>query len=182
MQAREHAIILGSSGSGKTTLLHLIGALMPARAGSILLNGYSYGKNNLDRWRGENVGIVFQKPHLVGALTVTENLNLAFTLNNKKMDGQRRDGIVEKLGLNKWKQKKPYQLSQGQAQRVSIARALMNDPKLILADEPTASLDDKNAEEVIELLQSQAHENEAILIIATHDQRVKDRFKNQYVL
>lgn len=177
-----HALILGDSGSGKTTLLHLLGGIMPAKSGTIELNDNVYPTKNLDKWRGNNIGIVFQRPHLVSSLSIIENLNLAFSLVGNKVSTQRTESLMAALNLTDLKNQKPYQLSQGQAQRVSIARALINKPQLLLADEPTASLDDTNAQKVIELLKSQAKENEAMLIIATHDKRVKDEFENKMEL
>ena len=181
----EHAAILGNSGSGKTTLLHLIGGLMQPERGSVKINGQEMAElkgSKLDRFRGANIGIVFQKPHLVRSLTVRENISLAQTLS--KASGNKRDidDLLESLDIAALRDRKVYQISQGQAQRVSIARALVNAPKLLLADEPTASLDDENCSRVIQLFKSQAKEKQASLIVATHDQRVKSEFQNQLSL
>lgn len=179
----EHAMILGDSGSGKTTLLHLLAALMHADQGTISLEGTVYpALKNIDTWRGQNIGMVFQKAHLVGALTVEENLDLAFLLNNNKVDKDRKRKVMDQLRIDEIRKSKPHQISQGQAQRVSIARALMNNPKLLLADEPTASLDDANAEAVVSLLKQQAEDTNAILVVATHDRRVKEHFENRLEL
>lgn len=177
-----HGIILGNSGSGKTTLLHLIGGLMPPKEGLLEVGGENLSEKSntkLDRFRGENIGIVFQKPHLVRSLTVKENLTLSQYLGQKKTDGKRAEEILAQLGIKDLKNRKIHQISQGQAQRVSIARAVINSPKLLLADEPTASLDDENCKKVIDLLKSQAEETGATLIVATHDHRVKSEFKNE---
>ncbi|MEO1256541.1 MAG: ATP-binding cassette domain-containing protein [Bacteroidota bacterium] len=180
-----HGIILGNSGCGKTTLLHLIGGLMLPKQGHIEVAGEVLSQKSttaLDRFRGEHIGIVFQKPHLVQALSVQENLLLAQYLGKKKQDLSLVKQVLEGLGIEKLAKRKIYQISQGQAQRVSIARAVINSPKLLLADEPTASLDDENCKKVIDLLKSQATQSGATLIVATHDHRVKSEFKNQLSL
>ncbi len=185
VDAGNHAIILGNSGSGKTTLLHLIGGLMPPKEGFLEVAGENLStKSNakLDRFRGENIGIVFQKPHLVRSLSVKENLTLSQYLGQKKIDAKRADEVLFHLGIQELANRKVHQISQGQAQRVSIARAVINSPKLLLADEPTASLDDENCKRVIDLLKNQAEETGATLIVATHDHRVKNEFKNQLAL
>ena len=180
-----HAIIIGNSGCGKTTLLHLVAGLMPPKEGVLEVAGENLAdKSNtgLDRFRGEHIGIVFQKPHLVRSLTVRENLELSQYLARKKKDGKRVDQVLDHLGIKDLAGRKIYQISQGQAQRVSIARAVINSPKLLLADEPTASLDDENCKKVIALLKYQAEQTGATLIVATHDHRVKNEFKNQLSL
>jgi len=181
VNSMEGALILGDSGSGKTTLLHLIGGLLRSSFGTLSLEKeiYSnYSNKKLDSWRGNAVGIVFQNAHLVKSLNVKENLDLVFSLNGKKIDKAKRNQLISSLKLEEVKNNLPHQISQGQAQRVSIARALVNSPKLLLADEPTASLDDTNTEIVVKLLKEQAKENSAMLIISTHDSRVKTEFQN----
>jgi len=181
----DHAVILGSSGSGKTTLLHLIGGLMTPISGQVIISGEDLATlkgGALDKFRGQNVGIVFQKSHLIKSLTVAENLGLAQTLGGNPRNTGRIDMILERLGISELKKRKVHQISQGQAQRVSIARAVINEPKLLLADEPTASLDDENCVRVVNLLKEQANSNDTTLIVATHDQRVKGEFENQLSL
>ena len=185
VEAGNHAIILGNSGCGKTTLLHLIGGLMPLKQGTLKVAGEDLSEKSnvkLDRFRGENIGIVFQKPHLVRSLSVKENLTLSQYLGQKKIDGKRADEVLSQLDIKELANRKIHQISQGQAQRVSIARAVINAPKLLLADEPTASLDDENCKKVIDLLKTQAEETGATLIVATHDHRVKSEFENQLAL
>jgi putative ABC transport system ATP-binding protein len=126
---------------------------------------------SLDLFRGQHIGIVFQKPHLISALTVKENLELVHFFSKKK--GQNLDQLLRDLGIHDKGNASVLTLSEGEAQRVSIARALANSPQLILADEPTSSLDDENTEKVIQLLKTQASKIGAALIIVTHDQRVK---------
>lgn len=158
---------------------------MAPKEGSLEVSGENLSgksKSKLDRFRGENIGIVFQKPHLVRSLSVKENLTLSQYLGQKKTDSKRADEVLKRLGIKELANRKIHQISQGQAQRVSIARAVINSPKLLLADEPTASLDDENCKKVIDLLKSQAEETGATLIVATHDHRVKSEFKNQLAL
>ena len=181
----KHAMILGSSGCGKTTLLHLLAGLMKVPTGSISISGELISNktsSDLDHFRGQNIGLIFQKPHLVSALSVKENLLLSQYLGKKKLDVKRVDETLDQLGILNLRNRKIHQISQGQAQRVSIARAVLNSPKLLLADEPTASLDDDNCEKVIQLLKSQAEQNGSTLIIATHDHRVKSEFDNMLEL
>lgn len=172
----ESILVLGNSGSGKTTLLNLLAGLLSPEKGSITLAGEKLSEmkgQKLDLFRGKEIGIVFQKPHLISALTVKENLELTHFFGQKK--GQNLDKLLAELGLTEKAKSSVLTLSEGEAQRVSIARALSNEPKLILADEPTSSLDDENAAKVIELLKSQAAKIGAALVIVTHDQRVKSQ-------
>lgn len=185
VQDGEQALILGTSGSGKTTLLHLACGLLQPTEGSISLAGVKLDKMNtgkLDRFRGENVGLVFQKPHLVKSLNVEQNVLLAGKFSRKKISNERLSQVLQGLGIENLAKRKIHELSEGQLQRVSIARAIIHEPKLLAADEPTASLDDENCEKVIGLLKSQAEANGATLLIATHDQRVKNHFSNQLTL
>jgi putative ABC transport system ATP-binding protein len=170
----EALLLLGKSGSGKTTFLHLLAGLLAPSSGEIVLDGtaLSFLKGHqLDLFRGQNIGIVFQKPHLIAALSVQENLVLAQFLSKKK--GVAVSALLKNLELSDKVSAAVATLSEGEAQRVSIARALVNSPKLILADEPTSSLDDDRAEQVIHLLKKEAARVGAALIIVTHDQRVK---------
>lgn len=177
----QHCLLLGKSGSGKTTLLHLIGGLLTAQVGTIKINSTSLSDKKgaeIDKFRGRNIGFVFQKPHLLKSLTVLDNLLLAAKLAGKPADIEKAKSVLLELDIENISKKKPAQLSQGQQQRVAVARALVNDPILILADEPTASLDDENAQLVIELLTNQAEKHNASLVVATHDERVKKQFQN----
>lgn len=179
LEAGESLLVLGKSGSGKTTLLNMLAGLLKPKVGEIMLSGTRLTSLNgqaLDLFRGKEIGIVFQKPHLLAALSVKENLQMAHFLSKKK--GQDIDQLLEELGLGSKIKSSVLTLSEGEAQRVSIARALANSPKLILADEPTSSLDDENTQKVVELLKSQAAKIGAALIIVTHDQRVKDHIPN----
>ena len=180
----ENLLIIGSSGIGKTTLLHLLAGLLESDSGSINIYGQDISKltqHQIDKFRGQNIGIVFQKPHFVNSLTVKENLQLAQYLGNK-VDQNRIVDILSSLGILEKENKKPKKLSQGEKQRASIAMAIVNSPKLILADEPTSSLDDENCDRVIKLLKKQASEFNAQLIVITHDNRLKKHFKKSIKL
>jgi ABC-type lipoprotein export system ATPase subunit len=183
--AGEHWLVLGASGSGKTTLLNLAAGLLRPSEGEITVAGESLGGfagAALDRWRGRTVGIVPQKLHLVSSLSVLQNLLLAPYLAGLPLDEARALGLLENLFLKEKAKARPHQLSHGQAQRVAIARAVMNRPKLLLADEPTANLDDANCFSALQLLQDQARECGATLIVATHDQRAKQGFEKRLEL
>ncbi len=181
----EQWLLLGQSGSGKTTLLHLLGGLLSPKNGRITINDKDTSILRgaaLDHFRGQNIGIIFQTAHFVRALTVEENLLLAQELAGNKRDRSLVHNLLQKLNLSHKLKSRPDELSVGEAQRVNVARALINKPPVILADEPTSALDDKNAEEVIQLLETQAKEANATLLIVTHDGRLKNYFKNQIVI
>ena len=178
--SKENLLILGASGVGKTTFLHLLSGLLKPMNGEIDLLGTKISNlkmSEMDRFRGKNIGIVFQKPHFINSLTVKENLQLAQYIS-KKNDKNRIQSLLESLGIEDKANKKTQNLSQGEKQRVSIALAIVNSPKLILADEPTSSLDDLNCDKVINILKNQASKYKAKLIIITHDYRLKKHFKN----
>ena len=184
LKSNENLLIIGNSGVGKTTLMHLLAGLLKSNSGSIKLFDQELSQlssHQLDRFRKNNIGIVFQRPHFVNSLTVKENLQLAQYIANKK-DNNRIDSILKNLNIFDKSNKKTNQLSQGEKQRASIALAIVNSPKLILADEPTSSLDDANCLKVIELLKKQATDFGAQLIVITHDSRVKKHFKNSIEL
>jgi putative ABC transport system ATP-binding protein len=174
-----HCLLIGPSGSGKTTLLYALAGLAEVMAGGVHLNGTeisALSEAERDRFRGENVGIIFQTLHLVKSLTVLDNLLLASYLAGLPQRPQRAVALLDKLGIADKKDHMPATLSQGQAQRVAIARAVLNDPVLILADEPTSSLDDMSAATAIKLIREVAADNAASLVVATHDARVKPHF------
>jgi len=174
-------IISGESGSGKTTLLHILGCLTMPLAGRVMLNDVELNKlegSHLDKFRGEHISIIFQKMHFISSISVLDNLLLAQWLGRGVKEKEGAMHLLEKLNIADQRMKKPHLLSQGQQQRVAIARALINKPRLILADEPTSSLDNKNAEIVEQLLRESAHELNASLVIVTHDMRLKQNNKN----
>ncbi len=181
----EILLILGKSGIGKSTLLNLLGGLMPSRSGEILIDDTKISDlslSKLDKFRGSNIGIVFQKPHFISSISVIENLLLTQKLAKVGVDKNVCLQILEDLGIAKKANAKISNLSEGEKQRVSIARAIVNKPKLILADEPTSALDDENCQKVVDLLNQQAKKIGAALMIVTHDKRLKDIIDNQIIL
>jgi len=178
--AGEHWLVLGASGSGKTTLLNLAAGLLRATEGSVRAAGEDLGglgEAALDRWRGRHVGIVPQKLHLVASLTVAQNLALAPWLAGLPPGAARAAKLLAALGLADKAGARPAQLSHGQAQRLALARAVMNRPALLLADEPTSNLDDAACAAALDLLQAQARDCGATLLVATHDRRARERFE-----
>lgn len=181
----ERWLLLGQSGSGKTTLLHILTGILKPTTGEINIaetSIYQLTSKKLDQFRGRNIGIVFQRPHLIKSLTIAENLLLAQSFAQLPENNERIHEVLQSLGIADKKNAYPSELSQGQLQRVSIARAVINKPALLIADEPTSSLDDNNATAVLQLLLEQSDLNQATLIVATHDKRVKDAFTNTYNL
>ena len=181
----EQLLLLGESGKGKTTLLHLLAGMLKASSGTLELmetDLRNLSAGELDRFRGEHIGIVFQTAHFVESLNVEDNLIMPQYLCSKKIDRQKAKTILSRLNLEHKLKEFPKNLSVGEQQRVAIARALMNDPQVILADEPTSALDDKNAMEVIQLLEEQAKATGAALVIVTHDQRLKDHVQKHIQL
>lgn len=178
-------LLLGASGTGKTTLLHLVAGMRTPEAGVVTLNGTEFSAlstANRDLARGKHMGIVFQTPHFVQSLTVSENLALARTLAGLAPDSNRIKSMLTELGLKHKLDARVDALSVGEQQRVSIARAVVHEPGIILADEPTSALDDSNTDTVLDLLRSQAQDAGAALLIVTHDQRLKDRMSDRVEL
>ena len=181
----EQALILGQSGWGKTTLLHLLSGLLKPNSGDVNIENEDISKMSgavLDNFRGANIGIVFQTAHFIEALTVKENLTLTQTLAGKSKDIDKIKKLLADLGVESKLNAKLNALSVGEKQRVSIARALVNSPALILADEPTSALDDKNCDAVLKLVREQAKKHNSTLLIVTHDKRLKDQFDKRVEL
>ena len=181
----ETHLILGPSGSGKTTLLHLLGGLLKPKNGSIKVNEIDIGKlsgGEVDKFRGQHIGLVFQQPHFVASLNVEENLLLAQKLAGQPTSTSKIKELLDQLGIADKLKKKTSELSAGEKQRLSIARALINRPAVILADEPTSALDDTNCKNVIKLLEELAAQNGSALIVVTHDKRLMDYFPNKTLL
>jgi ABC-type lipoprotein export system ATPase subunit len=181
----EQALILGQSGCGKTTLLHLLSGLLKPNSGVIDVeneNILNMSGARLDKFRGANIGIVFQTPHFIEALTVKENLTLTQTLAGKSKNVAKIKSLLLDLGVESKLNSKLNTLSVGEKQRVSIARALVNSPALILADEPTSALDDENCNAVLKLVREQAKKHNSTLLIVTHDNRLKDQFDKRIEL
>ena len=178
-------LVLGPSGSGKTTLLHVLAGILRPTRGSVSVAGQDLGAlkpGDLDRFRGQHIGIVLQRLHLVPSLTVVKNLLLAQYLAGMPQDAARAREVLGSLDVAGKADAYPHELSFGQAQRVAVARAVVNRPKLLLADEPTSNLDDARCAQAYGLLESQARACGATLVIATHDQRIKARMPNHFEL
>lgn len=185
LQKGENLLVLGESGIGKTTLLQILAGLLHPKEGSVELNGTNFqnlSSKNLDLFRGKHIGMVFQRPHFVRNLSILDNLLLSLYLSKNKQDTKRATQLLDQIGLGNKLHSKPDQLSQGEQQRASIALAVVKNPDLILADEPTSSLDDTNCQKIAKLLKEQAASNNAQLIIITHDQRLKSQFKKSITL
>ena len=170
----EFLAVMGPSGSGKTTLLNLISMIDTPTSGEIIFNGMrpqNLNSTELAYFRRRELGFVFQDFNLLPMLTVEENIVLPLTLDEQPISlmEERLKGLVDKLGLSTILHKRPDEISGGQAQRTAIARALIHEPSLILADEPTGNLDSNASREVLELLSKMNQENEATIIMVTHD-------------
>ena len=183
LKSNENLLVLGNSGIGKSTLLHNLAGILRPKSGLIKIFNQdisNLSEFELDKFRGQNIGIIFQRSHFVNSLTIGENLEIAqFLGRNKK--GNIKETLDNLKILDKIN-KKPKELSQGERQRASIALAIINSPKLILADEPTSSLDDTNCSNVIKILKEQALKYQAQLIVITHDSRLKKHFKKSISL
>ena len=174
----EAALILGPSGSGKTTLLLAIAGLARKFGGAVSVDGqdpFALKSAERDRFRGRSIGFVFQDLHLVTGLSTLDNVLLAPFAAHQKQDRTRAYALLDELGLASAAHKPAERISRGQAQRAAIARAMLLRPKVLLADEPTASLDDASCGVVTDLLLRAAAETGAALVIATHDARLKGR-------
>lgn len=185
LQKGENLLVLGESGIGKTTLIQILAGLLHPKQGSVELNGTNFqdlSSKNLDLFRGKHIGMVFQRPHFVRNLSILDNLLLSLYLSKNKQDIKRATQLLDQIGLGNKLNSKPDQLSQGEQQRASIALAVVKNPDLILADEPTSSLDDTNCQKIVNLLKEQAASTKAQLIIITHDQRLKTQFKKSITL
>lgn len=181
----EHLLVLGPSGSGKSTLLHILAGLQQPSRGEVIIAGQALGAlkpAELDRFRGQHVGIVLQQLHLVPTLTVEKNVLLAQYLSGVPQDRKRVTEVLGSLDLDGKAHAYPHELSHGQAQRVAVARAVVNKPLLLLADEPTSNLDDARCMQALELLEGQARSCNATLVIATHDRRITARIARQFSL
>ena len=172
IDAGESCLVAGPSGSGKSTLLHLLAGLATPRAGSVRVAGRDLAALSpaaRDRFRGRSVGLVLQSFHLLDTLSVLDNVRLARHLAGLREDRGRCREVLEDLGVAELAQARPSTLSHGQAQRVALARAVVNRPAVILADEPTSSLDDESCERVAALIEAEAARQGATLVVATHD-------------
>jgi putative ABC transport system ATP-binding protein len=179
LAAGEHCVVIGPSGSGKSTLLSIVAGILCPSEGEVALQGeplHTVPARD-DRWRARRIGVVPQRLHLLASLSARDNIRLAQYLAGAAAAEAEVDRLLAALGLEARASAKPDQLSVGEQQRVAIARAIVNGPQLLLADEPTSSLDDENAQRAVDLLFEAAQLAGALLIVATHDRRVRSRFE-----
>ena len=177
LPAGRHLLLRGASGSGKSTLLALLAGLLRVQQGELLVAGTALAglsARALDAWRGATLGVVPQRLHLSEALTVAGNLALPGLAAGQAANPGRAQELMEALDIAELAQRRPHELSVGQAQRVALARALMRSPRLLLADEPSASLDDEHTLHMLALLLDAAEREACTLVIASHDARVID--------
>ncbi|MBO5376193.1 MAG: ABC transporter ATP-binding protein [Bacilli bacterium] len=171
----EFVAIVGASGSGKSTLLHLIGGVDRPTSGKVFIDGkdiYEFDDDKLAIFRRRQVGLVYQFYNLIPILNVEENITLPLDLDNRKVNEKHLKELLELLGLENRKNHLPNELSGGQQQRTSIGRALVTNPTIILADEPTGNLDSKSSDEIVELLRKSNKEYKQTIIMITHNMEI----------
>lgn len=184
----EKVAIVGPSGSGKTTLLNLIGALDLPESGKVLFEGIDitgYSKNELADFRNKKLGFVFQMHYLMPQLTLWENVLLPLLPQEKKISKEQTDWakhLIRKVGIWEQRNQKPSEMSGGECQRTAVVRALINKPKLILADEPTGALDEDNAAALSELLIQLSSEENVTLVTVTHSAELAGKMDKRYIL
>ena len=168
----EFVAIVGASGSGKSTLLHLIGGVDRPTSGKVFIDGkdiYKFNDDELAIFRRRQVGLIYQFYNLIPILNVEENITLPLKLDNKNIDKQRLDELIKVLGLEERRTHLPNELSGGQQQRTSIGRAMITNPAIILADEPTGNLDSKESDEIVTLLKKSNKDYKQTIIMITHN-------------
>lgn len=181
----QHLLVSGRSGVGKTTLLHLLSGLLTVQKGSVVVGGTDLStltRKELDAFRGRHIGLVFQQPRFIGSLNALDNVLAAQYFGAGRTNRTAAQNHLEQLGIADKAKARTQTLSGGERQRLAIARALAAEPKVILADEPTSSLDDENADRVRRLLVREAEIHGATLVVVSHDSRLKDHFTNRVEL
>ncbi len=176
----EQVVLRGESGGGKTTLLHIISGIVAADSGSIRLDGTElteFSESRRDRIRADKMGYVFQTFNLLPAFTALENVRLGMTFARKKLSAERGKELLAKVGLSDRMHYRPSQLSVGQQQRVAVARALANKPRLLLADEPTANVDPSNQKRIIDLIKDVCREESVAILMVTHSDEIANQFE-----
>lgn len=171
----EFVAIVGASGSGKSTLLHLIGGVDRPTSGKVYIDGKDIFKFNDDKlaiFRRRQVGLIYQFYNLIPILNVEENITLPLALDNREVDKERLASLLKLLGLENRKNHLPNELSGGQQQRTSIGRAIITNPTIILADEPTGNLDSKSSDEIVELLKKSNRDYKQTIIMITHNMEI----------
>lgn len=179
--------IVGSSGSGKSTLLHILGGLDRPTSGHITFQGkdiHSYNDEQLAKFRNTEIGFVFQFHHLLPEFTALENVFMPALIAGKNMDEikTRAADLLNKLGVSKRENHRPSQLSGGEQQRVAVARALMNHPKVLMADEPTGNLDSGNTHQMLDILLKVREDENVALLMVTHDMEIAQKSDHIYEL
>ncbi len=181
LSAGQHVALRGESGSGKTTFLHLIAGILAPDSGEILIDGQNMAALSepaRDRLRAASLGYIFQTFNLLQGFTVLENVELGMAFGPSGIDRERAAGLLAHVGLSARLKHRPCQLSTGQQQRVAVARALANKPKLVIADEPTGNLDRKHSREAISLIRETCREAGAALLLVSHDEEVLSQFED----
>jgi ABC-type lipoprotein export system ATPase subunit len=177
--AGEQMVLVGRSGCGKTTLLHVIAGISRPDEGRVKIDGWDIvlmSESECDRFRAERIGYVFQTFNLLPGFTALENVLLGMTFGRERPDPARAKHLLHRVGLDHRISHKPPKLSVGEQQRVAVARALVNRPKLLLADEPTANIDTGNQQQVIDLLRNTCREENVALVLVTHSPEVAGQF------
>lgn len=175
----EQAILIGPSGCGKTTLLHVIAGITRADSGTVEIdkvNMTRFSESGRDKIRADKLGYVFQTFNLLPGFSALENVLLGMTFASKKVSTQRAKDLLDRVGLSHRMGNRPTALSVGEQQRVAVARALVNRPKVLLADEPTANVDPNNQQQMVELIRDRCEEEDIALIIVTHSMEVASQF------
>ena len=171
----EFVAIVGASGSGKSTLLHLIGGVDRPTSGKVLIDGkdiYKYNDDELAIFRRRRVGLIYQFYNLIPILNVEENITLPLSLDNREINKQKLDELIKVLGLESRRKHLPNELSGGQQQRTSIGRAMITNPAIILADEPTGNLDSKASDEIVALLKKSNKDYKQTIVMITHNMEI----------
>lgn len=179
MAAGEQVILIGPSGCGKTTMLHTIAGITKPDRGKVFIDNVEitrFSEATRDRIRADKLGYVFQTFNLLPGFSALENVILGMTFARKKLSHQRAKDLLERVGLGHRLQNKPSQLSVGEQQRVAVARALANQPTLLLADEPTANVDRNNQQQIVDLIRENCRRENIALLMVTHAMEVADQF------
>lgn len=185
LRKREALLILGPSGSGKSTLLNCLAGLLQATTGSIQIDGQNLSdmvSNQRQKFVKKNIGIVFQRPFFIDSLSVRENLSYTYHFRSLAVDEERIRSLLAMVSLSSQSEKSISSLSEGQKQRVSLIRAVLHRPTLVLADEPTSALDDESAYAVISTLKQQAKSGHSNIVVVSHDHRLMDHFDQKIYL
>lgn len=179
LAAGEQAVLVGSSGGGKTTLLHVIAGISRPDSGQVIIDGLDITRlpeAGADRFRAEKIGYVFQTFNLMTGFTALENVLLGMTFARGRKDSKRAQDLLERVGLGHRLHHRPSMMSVGEQQRVAVARALANRPKLLLADEPTANVDPNNQQQIIDLIRETCRDEQVTLLMVTHAMEVARQF------